>query len=102
MNAAPAFMWILIGDLVGGLVLAWVYDKTRSVFGGGLKGGATYGFYAGVLINVPLWLLMTVYLTGWPYRSSWALTIGGIFWTTVAGAVIGLVDERIGAKTVAA
>ena len=43
--------WLVFGDFVAVLVLAWVYDKVASAFGGGVKGGACCGFYLGVLVN---------------------------------------------------
>lgn len=95
MNAAPAMMWVVIGDVVACLVLAAVYARTRSIFGVGLKNGATYGVYAGVLINFPTWLFMSVY-AGWPYASAWAMTIASLFYVTVGGALIGLVYEKMG------
>jgi hypothetical protein len=95
MNPSPVTMWVIIGDLASCLVLAAVYARTRSVFGVGLKGGATYGVYAGVLVNFPLWLMMSVYVS-WPYGASWMMTIAGIVVTAVAGGLIGLVYEKLG------
>ena len=95
MNANPATMWVVVGELCGGLVLAAVYARTRSIFGVGLKGGATYGVYAAVLVHFPLWLQMSVYV-GWPYGAAWAMTIAGLVLTTIAGALIGLVYEKMG------
>ena len=95
MNANPATMWVVIGDLVACLVLAAVYARTRSIFGVGVKGGATYGVYAGVLINFPMWLFMSVYL-GWPYGTAWVMTIAAILYTTVAGGLIGMVYGAMG------
>jgi len=94
-NLDPAMMWVVIGEICAGLVLAAVYARTRSIFGVGLKGGATYGVYAGVLINFPTWLFHSVYV-GWPYSAAWAMTIAGLVTTTVAGALIGLVYEKMG------
>lgn len=95
LNANPATMWVVIGELAAGLVLAAVYARIRSIFGVGLKGGATYGVYAGVLINFPMWLFLSVYV-GWPYGTAWAMTIAGVLITTVAGALIGLVYGAMG------
>lgn len=95
MNAAPATMWIVVGNVVGGLVLAAVYARIRSIFGVGLKNGATYGVYAGVLINFPTWLFLSVF-AGWPYGAAWAMTIASIVYVTIAGALIGLVYEKMG------
>ncbi len=61
----------------GGLVLASVYARTRSIFG------------------VGTWLWMSVFNT-WPYSTSWALTIALILVVTVAGVLIGLVYEKVG------
>jgi hypothetical protein len=93
--ADPSVMWMVIGELVAGLVLAAVYARVRSVFGTGLKGGATYGVYAGVLMNFPLWQFMSLYV-GWPYATAWAFTIAGVVINALGGAVIGLVYERMG------
>ncbi len=95
INAAPATMWIVIGNVVACLVLAAVYARTRSIFGLGLKNGATYGVYAGVLANFPTWLNLSVYAS-WPYGSAWAVTIALILNVTIAGALIGLVYEKMG------
>ena len=95
LNAQPATMWVVIGEVVGGLVLASVYARTRSIFGTGLKNGATYGVYAGVLIHFPTWLFMSVYV-GWPYGAAWAMTIASIVNVTIAGGLIGLVYEKMG------
>ena len=38
--------WFVIGDFVAALVFVWVYDRVFSSFGGGPKGGATFGLYA--------------------------------------------------------
>lgn len=95
MNPSPAMMWVVIGDVVACLVLAAVYARTRSIFGTGLKNGATYGVYAGVLVNFPTWLFMSVY-AGWPYGSAWAMTLASIFYVTIAGGLIGLVYEKMG------
>ena len=88
--AEPPMLWVVVGELAAGLVLAAVYARTRSIFGAGFKGGAIYGTYAGVLISFPTWLMMAVYV-GWPYGTMWAFTIVGIVLTAVAGGLIGQV-----------
>lgn len=97
MSADFSKMWEFVGDLFAAGVLVWVYDKVKAVFGSGMKGGATYGFYAGVLINFPTWLWMTVY-AGWPYRAAWTLVIVSVVVTTISGTLVGLVYEKVGAK----
>jgi hypothetical protein len=95
MNPEPSTMWVVIGNLVAGLVLAAVYARVRSVFGTGPGAGLTYGVYAGVLMHFPLWLFMSIYL-GWPYGTAWVMTIAGLAYTAVAGALIGLVYGKMG------
>lgn len=88
--AEPPVLWMVVGELMAGLVLAAVYARVRSIFGTGFKGGAIYGTYAGVLVSFPMWLMMTVFV-GWPYATMWAFTVVGIVITAVAGGVIGQV-----------
>jgi hypothetical protein len=88
--AEPPMLWMVVGELAAGLVLAAVYARVRSIFGTGFKGGAIYGTYAGVLINFPTWLMLAVFV-GWPYATMWAFTIAGIVLTAVAGGLIGMV-----------
>ena len=35
----PSLLWVIVGDLAAGLVLAWFYGKVGSAFGSGVKGG---------------------------------------------------------------
>src|SRR3990172_3590957 len=81
--------WFIIGDFVAALVFVWVYDRVYGSFGGGPKGGATYGLYAGVLVNFPTWIFMNLLVIGFPYSLAWIWTIYGIVWCVVAGAVAG-------------
>ncbi|HSG00259.1 MAG TPA: hypothetical protein VLA20_03970 [Vicinamibacterales bacterium] len=101
MNPSPALMWIVVGELSSGLVLAAVYARVRSVFGTGLANGATYGVYAAVLANFPLWLMMSVY-AGWPYGTAWAFTIASIPVWAIAGGLVGLVYQKMGTPARAA
>ena len=92
-------LWETVGDLVAAMMLTGVYARVRGVYGVGAKNGAIYGVYAGLLINFPTWLFMTVYF-GWPYAVSWTMTIAGTLITVVAGAIIGTVYQAMGgAKT---
>lgn len=99
MKAEFSRMWEAVGDACAALMLAGVYARTRGVFGTGLKGGATYGVYAGLLINFPTWLYMTVYL-GWPYAATWQITVILVLVGVVAGALMGMVYQMLeGPKT---
>lgn len=98
LNPTPPMLWMVVGDLAAGLVLAAVYARVRSVFGTGFANGATYGVYAGVLMNFPIWLQMSVYVS-WPYVTAWAFTIMGIVICAVAGGLVGVVFPKLSGAT---
>jgi hypothetical protein len=100
MTGQFSMLWQTVGNVCGAVVLVWVYDRVRGAFAGGLSGGALFGFYAGVLINFPTWLYMSVY-AGWPYRPTWHATLVLIVATVVAGTLVGLVYEKVGASKAA-
>ena len=86
--------WFVIGDFVAALVFVWVYDRVFSSFGGGPKGGATFGLYAGVLVNFPTWIFSHLLIDGFTYRLAWVWTAIGIVWAVLAGAVAGAVYKK--------
>jgi hypothetical protein len=92
----PALQWIIIGNLVAGLVLSWFYGKVGSVFGSGVTGGLYFGVAAGILMGFPMWLFQTVYFTGWTYGASWAMVIANIVWVAVAGVLLAVVSGKMG------
>jgi len=75
-------------------VFVWVYDRVYGSFGGGAKGGATYGLYAGVLLNFPIWILMHMMFKGFPYGLSWIWTITGIIYAIAIGAAVGALYKK--------
>jgi hypothetical protein len=86
--------WFIIGDFVAALVFVWVYDRVYGSFGGGPKGGATFGLYAGILVNFPTMLFMHLVFDGFSYGMAWAWIIVGILWGVVVGAAIGAVYKK--------
>ena len=95
INASYSKLWEAVGDLCIALVLTGLYARTRSIFGENAAGGATYGFYAGLVANFPTWLNMVVYFS-WPYRSAWILTITFVALSVVSGAIMGSVYKAMG------
>lgn len=91
--ASLPMMWLVISDFVAGLVFIWVFDKVRAAFGPGAKGGATYGVYAGILMNFPLWIVMYLVMKDLPYGVAWTYTINGVVWGVIAGAVGAIVYD---------
>ena len=100
MTGEYSVLWQSVANLFGAIVLVWVYDRVRGAFAGGLSGGAVFGFYAGVLINFPTWLYMTVY-AGWPYKGTWYATLVLVVATVVSGALAGLAYEKMGERQAA-
>jgi len=88
-------MWEVVGDLCAAVVLVWFYSRVQGAFGTGIMGGLKYGLSAGVLINFPTWLFMTLYLA-WPYAPTWHITLIAILQTGVSGLLAGLVFEKMG------
>ncbi len=91
----PALQWILVGNLVAGLVLAWFYGKVGSAFGSGIKGGLNFGIAVGIVMGFPMWLFLSVYLSGWPYGASWAMVVANVVWVAVGGVILALVDGKM-------
>jgi hypothetical protein len=86
--------WFVLGDFVAVFVLAWVYDKVWSVFGGGLKGGACCGLYLGILASFPTYHFVHLMFKGYPYGLTWISTIYGILWYVIAGAILAAVMKK--------
>ena len=90
----PSIHWLVIGDFVSALVFVWVYDKVLASFGGGPKGGALYGLYAGILMNFPTWIFSHLLFEGFPYSLAWTWTIVGVVWCVIAGTVAGMIYKK--------
>jgi len=87
-------LWFIVGDFVAVFVFLWVYDRVYSSFGGGPKGGATFGLFAGILVNFPSWIFAHLMFVGYGYSLSWTMTIYGIVWAIVVGAVAGALYKK--------
>jgi hypothetical protein len=90
----PPIAWLVTGDFVAALVAALVYDRVRGSFAAGAAGGATFGLYAGILINIPTWIMMHLLVKDWSYGFAWEWTFYGVVWSVIIGAIIGAVYSR--------
>lgn len=107
MGPQPAFLedmatmpiqWLVICDFVAALVLVWFFDKVRVAFGPGAKGGAEYGLSAGILMNFPLWITMSLVIKDFSYVDGWFWVLFGVLWTVIMGTVAGFVYDKTGTK----
>lgn len=80
---------LIVADFVAALVFVWFYDRVKGSFSEGWKGGLTYGLYAGILAQFPVWIFAHLLFNNFSYGVAWALTLGGIGWGIVSGAVAG-------------
>ena len=86
--------WLIIGDFVAAAVFVIFYDRVYQSFGGGLKGGAIYGLWAGVLANFPTWVFSHLLIQGFTQELALVWTIAGIVSGVILGATAGLLYKR--------
>ena len=94
LNQNLPIKWLVIADFIAALVLVWVYVRVSGSFSAGVSGGAQFGFYAGVLVNFPTWIIASLTMNGFPYYLAWVWTIVGIIWCIIAGAVAGALYKK--------
>jgi hypothetical protein len=90
----PSCQLLVVADFAAALVFVWVYGRGQASFQLGARGGAAFGFYAGVLVNFPTWIAAYLLIQGFTYSLAWAWTLTGIGWGVVAGAVAGALAAR--------
>ena len=91
-NTSP--VWYLVGNFCSAAVFTWVYDRVYSSFAGGVRGGLVYGFYAGILLNFPTWIVAHLMFRGFPYGLAWIWTGFGIISCVIWGLVLGAVYRK--------
>ena len=94
--ASVSMTWLIVGDFAAALVFVWFFDRVRSSFGPGVTGGATYGLYAAILMNFPIWIFMHLFVKGWSYALAWQWTCLGLIWGVIAGVVASVVYDKTG------
>ena len=84
----------MVGDFIAALVFTWVYLRLAPQAPAGPAGGATFGLYAGVLVNFPKNIFLHLLIQGFPYALSWIWTLYGIMWYVVLGAIAGAMNRK--------
>jgi len=90
-NTVP---FLVFGDFVAAFVFVWVYDRVRGSFSSGVAGGATYGLYAGILVNFPANIFLHLLIVDFPYALTWAWTIYGVVLGVMLGAIAGAIYRQ--------
>ena len=85
--------WFLLISLCIGIALAILFAKTRQSWADGAKGGATFGFWTGLVVFfTPFYSSLVI--EGFPYYLSWCQ--GGIILIgmMLMGATMGMLYKR--------
>ena len=96
MYTAPVFrkpeeeiVYLVLTDFAAAFVFVWVYLKLGSATGPGVAGGATFGFYAGVLYSFPMFYAMHLLFNGYTSELAWVNTAYQIVVYVIIGATAG-------------
>ncbi len=83
-------LWFLLIGICIGIPIAALFAKTRKCWGPGLAGGATFGFFVGlVLFFQPFYNPLV--LQGFPYHLGWCMGGIDLIVAVLYGATVGLV-----------
>jgi len=92
--AEPAnpLMFLLVSTCIAAAA-AILFARTRNSWGAGAAGGATYGFFIGLVGIFPFFYHPMV-LNGWPYYLSWCWSGITMIDSVVLGAILGAIYPR--------
>lgn len=86
-------MWFPVINIVIGIAGAMLFARTRNSWADGTKGGATFGFFVGLIAFTSMFYTPLVH-AGFPYYLTWCWgTIGLLGWM-IWGAVAGNLYKR--------
>ncbi len=86
-DMSPA-LFVLV-DFVFALVFVVVYDRLYATATASAGRGATFGFWAGLLMSFPAYIGMQMMFKEFPYWLAWAWTVATLITLTISGAVAG-------------
>jgi len=86
--------WMILSDFAAAFVFAWFYLAVAGSFAPGVPGGATMGFYTGVLLIFPAAILMHLMFEGIPYYLAWIWIFYTVAWYVCAGVIAGAINKR--------
>ena len=86
-------LWFLVLSVLIATLATALFAKTRSSWGQGFGGGATYGFWMGLVAFFTNFYPSLV-INGFPYFLSWCWGGAGLITAVIAGGVIGVVYKN--------
>lgn len=89
---ASPFYFVFVAVCVA-IAAAMLFGKSRACWGEGASGGATFGFFLGLVAFFTFFYNPLVY-EGYPYYLSWCQGTITLIAVTVAGTVLGLVIKK--------
>ncbi|MFQ5739337.1 MAG: hypothetical protein ACE5JX_10025 [Acidobacteriota bacterium] len=83
-------LWFFLLAICTGILAALLFAKTRGSWSAGARGGATFGFWLGLVSFFPQFYNPLIF-KGFPYFLSWCwggiIVIGLVIFGTVVGAI---------------
>lgn len=86
-------MWFLAISVLTAFFSAVLFAKTRQCFADGWMGGATFGFYLGLVAFFGKFVSALV-IDGFPYFLSWCWGGTGLIALTIMGVGLGLILKK--------
>ncbi len=86
-------LWFLLVALCIATAAAILFSKTRQSWADGAGGGATFGFWVGLIVFFPPFYSSLV-IDGFPYFLSWCQGGANLVGAVVLGATLGVVIKR--------
>ena len=92
-NPEEEIIYLVLADFAAAFVFVWIYLKLGSAAGPGIGGGATFGFYAGVLYSFPMFYAMHLLFNGYTSELAWINTVYQIIVYMIVGATAGALNR---------
>ena len=92
-NPEEEIIYLVLADFAAAFVFVWIYLKLGSAAGPGIGGGATFGFYAGVLYSFPMFYAMHLLFNGYTSELAWINTVYQIIVYVIVGATAGALNK---------
>lgn len=89
---AGVHYFFIVGIMIA-IMAAILFAKTRSVWADGIVGGATFGFFVGLVMFFTQFY-STLTIDGFPYFLSWCHGGSALIAMVVLGAVLGLMLKK--------